>query len=87
LHRLHTPGIMDNPDDANAQPVAPKNNLNVVNGVDMFPGLRTHTGRSTYGADETREVIRLLNASDIPACVVDVNALRYYGAGRATWVC
>ncbi|KAM5341725.1 hypothetical protein ACJ41O_014756 [Fusarium nematophilum] len=75
-----------------ADPVAePKNDSNVsgsapvANNQDLFPGLRNVQGRHTYGVEETLEVIELLRAADIPACVVDVNALRYYRAGRVTW--
>lgn len=58
----------------------------VLKAEDVLPGLRIFEGRASIGVDDVREVIRLLNAADIPACVVDVNALRYYGAGRVTWV-
>jgi hypothetical protein len=52
----------------------------------MFPGLRMNTGRPTKGVGEAREVIELLSAAGIPACVIGVHALRYYGAGRISWV-
>ncbi|KAK7422970.1 hypothetical protein QQX98_001260 [Neonectria punicea] len=57
----------------------------VVKGQVLAPGARDASGRSTYGGEETRQVIALLKAAGIPGCVVDVNALRYYGAGRVTW--
>ncbi|KAH7140923.1 hypothetical protein EDB81DRAFT_799183 [Dactylonectria macrodidyma] len=68
----------------------PKNDTNasdsvsIVKSLEVLPGLRDVQGRSTYGGEETLEVITLLKAAGIPACVVDVNALRYYGAGRVT---
>ena len=52
----------------------------------IAPGWRTYTGRQSKGADDVQDVITLLNGVDISACVVGVNALRYYGAGRVTWV-
>lgn len=46
-----------------------------------FPGLRIFSGRSTE-ANDVKEVIGLLERAGIPACVVGVYALRYFGAGR-----
>ncbi|KAM0426397.1 hypothetical protein ACHAPT_008443 [Fusarium lateritium] len=70
----------------------PQNDTNVRNSVPnvksqaALPGLRDVRGCChTYGGEETLEVIKLLKAAGIPACIVDVNALRYYGAGRVTW--
>jgi hypothetical protein len=58
--------------------------LPVVKDQVALPGLRDARGRITHGGEETLEVIKLLKVAGIPACVVDVNALRYYGAGRVT---
>ena len=52
----------------------------------MLPGARSWAGRPSIGVDDVRNVLALLNAANIPACVVHVNALRYYGAGRVTSV-
>lgn len=60
--------------------------LTVVKDQVALPGLRDARGRITHGGEETLEVIKFLKVAGIPACVVDVNALRYYGAGRVTWV-
>lgn len=46
-----------------------------------FPGLRIIEGRD-IDADDVKEVIGLLKQAGIPACVVGVYALRYFGAGR-----
>lgn len=51
-----------------------------------FPGLRTEVGRDSRGPDDILGVIGLLNNANIPTCIVGVNALRYYGAGRITSV-
>lgn len=45
------------------------------------PGVRLFSGRSVQ-AEDVKEVIRLLAEAGIPACVVGVYALRYFGAGR-----
>lgn len=46
-----------------------------------LPGLRSWSGRDIEPED-VKEVIGLLDKVGVPACVVDVYALRYYGAGR-----
>lgn len=46
-----------------------------------FPGLRIVSGR-TIDPEDVKGVIRLLEQAGIPACVVGVYALRYFGAGR-----
>lgn len=53
---------------------------------DLFPGLRDNDGHPSEGADDILDVIKLLNVATIPVCIVGVNALRYYGAGRVVWV-
>ena len=63
-----------------------KDPVSVLSGPDVLPGLRVFDGRSSQGVEDVLEVIKLLKTANIPACIVDVNALRYYGAGRATWV-
>ena len=63
-----------------------KDPVPVLRSADMFPGQRFFEGPYSYGVDDVREAIRLLKTADIPACIVGVNALRYYGAGRVTWV-
>ena len=77
--QAHTDG--ENADGAKSQGSVP-----VLKGEVVLPGLRVFKGRSSDGVEEVKDVIGLLNAVDIPACIVDVNALRYYGAGRVTWV-
>ncbi|KAJ4387217.1 hypothetical protein N0V93_007806 [Gnomoniopsis smithogilvyi] len=49
--------------------------------VPELPGLRTHGGREVKPED-VKEVIRLLGQVGAPACIADVHALRYFGAGR-----
>lgn len=48
---------------------------------DYPPGVRSLSGRQTEPED-IRTVISLLKEAGIPACIVGVYALRYYGAGR-----
>ncbi|KAG7135341.1 hypothetical protein HYQ45_006880 [Verticillium longisporum] len=48
-----------------------------------LPGIRYHEGREST-IEDVRDVITLLNEAAIPACVIGVNALRYFGAGRVT---
>lgn len=50
---------------------------------DRWPGLRPWSGRDIQ-YDDVRLVIGLLDEAGIPACVVDVYALQYYGAGRVS---
>lgn len=50
---------------------------------DRWPGLRPWSGRDIE-YDDVRLVISLLDEAGIPACVVDVYALQYYGAGRVS---
>ena len=39
------------------------------------------------GTAEILEVTQLLEAANIPCCIVGVKALRYFGAGRVDEVC
>ena len=63
-----------------------KETLSVLSGADILPGLRIFHGPPSQGVDDVLEVIKLLKTADIPACIIGVHALRYYGAGRGTWV-
>ncbi|KAK7418609.1 hypothetical protein QQZ08_011193 [Neonectria magnoliae] len=58
----------------------------IIKAQGLAPDARDASGRSIYGGEETRQAIALLKAVGIPACVINVNALRYYGAGRVNWI-
>ena len=45
------------------------------------------TGDNTTQPPRVIEVIQLLEAPDIPSCIVGTRALRYFGAGRVADVC
>lgn len=79
-------GVQAVQDDKTTPTTPLQNSTNMLPIIRALPGLRDARGRSTHGGEETIEVTKLLKAAGIPACVVDVNALRYYGAGRVTWV-
>ena len=58
----------------------------VSDAVEDLPGMRSLTDRPSNEVDDVQRVIRILDKACIPACIVDVHALRYYGAGRSSWV-
>lgn len=70
--------------ESDAPPAGPSGANATTNPV--LPGLRAYTGRHCNGAEDVRGAIRVLGGADIPACVVGVKALQYYGAGRMSWV-
>lgn len=71
-------------DVAPPQPQPPAQN--VQEAVDKFPGIRTKSGRKSEGVSDVVDALKLLNDAGVFGCVVDINALRYYGAGRVTAV-
>jgi hypothetical protein len=60
--------------------------LPILDSAEGLPGMRVYEGRPSYGIDDIREALKLIDAANIPACIVGVYALRYYGADRLTWV-
>jgi hypothetical protein len=66
------------------QPQPPAQNAQEA--VDTFPGWRPMNGRESEGVSDVVDTLKLLNDAGVFGCVVGVNALRYYGAGRVIWV-
>lgn len=44
------------------------------------------TGRASDDPNDVLQILKVLNAAGVPTCIIDVQALRYYGAGRVIWV-